>query len=70
MYRQPLTVRCGTRYVAGNLLPIVLEFVSGDGQEERDQTSYEGKFWVYDRHCVPFYGIYEVANAKVDVYHP
>jgi Uma2 family endonuclease len=49
---------------------IVLEFVSGNGQEERDQTSYEGKFWVYEQAIrVPFYGIYEVVNAKVDVYH-
>lgn len=49
---------------------IVLEFVSGDGQEERDQTPYQGKFWVYEQAIrVPFYGIYEAANAKVEVYH-
>ena len=49
---------------------IVLEFVSGDGQEERDQTPYKGKFWVYEQAIrVPFYGIYEVANARVEVYH-
>jgi Uma2 family endonuclease len=49
---------------------IVLEFVSGNGQEERDQTPYEGKFWVYEQAIrVPFYGIYEVANASVTVYH-
>ena len=49
---------------------IVLEFVSGDGQEERDQTPYKGKFWVYEQAIrVPFYGIYEVANARVELYH-
>ncbi|UBF24837.1 Uma2 family endonuclease [Kovacikia minuta CCNUW1] len=49
---------------------IVLEFVSGNGQEERDQTPYAGKFWVYEQAIrVPFYGIYEVARARVEVYH-
>lgn len=49
---------------------IVLEFVSFDGQEERDRTPYKGKFWVYERAIrVPFYGIYEVTKASVEVYH-
>lgn len=49
---------------------IVLEFVSGEGREERDATPYEGKFWVYERAIrVPFYGIYEVTQASVEVYH-
>lgn len=49
---------------------LVLEFVSGDGEEERDRTPYEGKFWVYERAIrVPFYGIYEVTRASVEVYH-
>lgn len=40
---------------------IVLEFVSGDGSEERDATPYKGKFWIYEKGIrVPFYGIYEV----------
>lgn len=48
---------------------IVLEFVSGDGSEERDNTPYEGKFWVYERAIrVPYYGIYEVSRASVEVY--
>jgi Uma2 family endonuclease len=48
---------------------IVLEFVSGDGSEERDKTPYKGKFWVYERAIrVPFYGIYEVKRARVEVY--
>ncbi|WP_375495008.1 Uma2 family endonuclease [uncultured Nostoc sp.] len=49
---------------------IVLEFVSGNGEEERDQTPYKGKFWVYERAIrMPFYGIYEVTKASVEVYH-
>jgi len=49
---------------------IVLEFVSGDGREERSPTPYEGKFWVYEQAIrVPFYGIYAVASASVEVYH-
>jgi len=48
---------------------IVLEFVSGDGSEERDKTPKKGKFWVYERAIrVPFYGIYEVKRARVEVY--
>ncbi len=48
---------------------IVLEFVSGDGAEERDKTPKKCKFWVYERAIrVPFYGIYEVKKARVEVY--
>lgn len=61
---------------------IVLEFVSGDGSEERDSTSpfanreengeekkKPGKFWVYEQAIrLPFYGIYEVKKASVEVY--
>jgi Uma2 family endonuclease len=57
---------------------IVLEFVSGDGAEERDKTpppfsedkeKKAGKFWVYEQAIrVPFYGIYEVKKASVEVY--
>jgi Uma2 family endonuclease len=58
---------------------IVIEFVSGDGSEERDRTPSAppnqeeerkpGKFWVYEQAIrVPFYGIYEVTRASVEVY--
>ncbi|MBH8577720.1 Uma2 family endonuclease [Nostocaceae cyanobacterium CENA369] len=48
---------------------IVLEFVSGDGTEERDKTPITGKFWVYEQAIrVPYYGIYEVKKASVEVY--
>jgi len=58
---------------------IVLEFVSGDGSEERDRTPLSrsgqedvkpGKFWIYENVIRPaFYGIYEVSRARVEVYH-
>jgi Uma2 family endonuclease len=55
---------------------IVIEFVSGDGSEERDTTSpltgdgsKAGKFWVYEQAIrVPFYAIYEVERAAVELY--
>jgi Uma2 family endonuclease len=48
---------------------IALEFVSGNGAEERDQTPVKGKFWVYERAIqIPYYGIYEVSKAAVEVY--
>ncbi|XZN98478.1 MAG: Uma2 family endonuclease [Microcoleus sp.] len=58
---------------------IVLEFVSGNGTEERDRTpllrsgqqeTKAGKFWIYENVIHPaFYGIYEVTKASVEVYH-
>ena len=59
---------------------IVLEFVSGDGLEERDkippsldnqgEKKKAGKFWVYEQAIrVPFYGIYEVKKASLEMYH-
>ncbi len=55
---------------------IAIEFVSGDGSEERDKTSpfggngsSAGKFWVYEQAIrIPFYAIYEVEKAAVEVY--
>jgi Uma2 family endonuclease len=49
---------------------IVLEFVSGDGSEERDRTPWTGKFWIYERIIRPaYYGIYEVNPGRVELYH-
>lgn len=49
---------------------IIIEFVSGNGAEERDTTPNTGKFWVYEQAIrVPFYAIYEVTKASVEVYH-
>ncbi|MFM7428073.1 MAG: Uma2 family endonuclease [Elainella sp.] len=55
---------------------IAIEFVSGDGSEERDRTSpfaedsaKAGKFWVYEQAIrIPFYAIYEVEKASVELY--
>ncbi len=49
---------------------IVLEFVSGDGEQERGTTPMTGKFWVSEQVIRPaFYGIYEVNKASVEAYH-
>ncbi len=48
---------------------IVIEFVSGDGTEERDQTRGKGKFWVYEQVIHPaYYGIYEVKLGRIELY--
>jgi Uma2 family endonuclease len=56
---------------------IAIEFVSGDGSEERDRTppsqsegNKVGKFWVYEQAVrIPYYAIYEVEKSGVEVYH-
>ncbi len=63
---------------------IAIEFVSGNGSEERDYSPPQtkpfktgrsrktgaGKFWVYEQAIkIPFYGIYEVKKASVEVYN-
>ena len=58
---------------------IALDFASGNGDEERDQTPLSrstsgevtkpGKFWVYERIiAIPYYGIYEINTGKLEVY--
>jgi len=48
---------------------IALEFVSGNGSEERDKTPYQGKFWIYEQAIrIPYYGIYEVKKASIEMY--
>lgn len=48
---------------------ILIEFVSGDGTDERDRTPNSGKFWVYEQAIrAPFYAIYEVDPGQVEVY--
>lgn len=49
---------------------ILLEYVSGDGAEERDRTPLRGKFWVYEKGIkAPYYGIYEVDPGQVEMHH-
>ncbi|MFN7415260.1 MAG: Uma2 family endonuclease [Dolichospermum sp.] len=48
---------------------VALEFVSGNGSEERDKTPWKGKLWIYEQVIKPaFYGIYEVNKASIEVY--
>lgn len=48
---------------------LLLEFVSGDGSEERDRTPEKGKFWIYERFIRPdYYGIYEVEPGRIEMY--
>ncbi|MBE9251221.1 Uma2 family endonuclease [Dolichospermum sp. LEGE 00240] len=48
---------------------VALEFVSGNGAEERDKTPWKGKLWIYEQVIKPaFYGIYEVNKGSIEVY--
>ncbi len=55
---------------------IAIEFVLDNGDEVRDKTSpfanpeaKAGKFWIYEQAIrIPFYAIYEMEKAKVEVY--
>lgn len=48
---------------------IALEFVSGDGREERDRTPNSGKFWAYENAVkASFYGIFEVDPGRFELY--
>ncbi len=59
---------------------IALEFASGSGKEERDDTSLSlqnleqgkkpGKFWVYEQIIkIPYYGIYVIKTGNLEVYN-
>ncbi len=48
---------------------MVIEYVSGDGSEERDTTPYRGKFWVYERAIGAwFYAIFEIEKGTVELF--
>ena len=48
---------------------LVVEYASGDGTEEHDQTPEEGKFWVYERRIqASYYAIYEPKRPSLEVY--
>jgi Uma2 family endonuclease len=53
------------------VIPLLgIEYASGDGSEERDQTEMTGKFWIYEQGIgIPYYAIYEVEKASVEVHH-
>jgi hypothetical protein len=59
---------------------IAIEFASGDGSEERDNTPLSrlpegvnqkpGKFWVYERIIrIPYYAIYIFKTSELEVYN-
>jgi Uma2 family endonuclease len=54
---------------------IAIEFVSGNGSEERDttppsETEKAGKFWVYEQAIrIPFYVIFDGWKDSLEVYH-
>lgn len=48
---------------------LVIEFVSGDGSEERDATPYKGKFWVYEQAIkATYYAIWDPFRNELAVY--
>ncbi|MEM7531172.1 MAG: Uma2 family endonuclease [Chloroflexota bacterium] len=48
---------------------LLIEFVSGSGREERDDTQATGKFWVYETVIQSqYYAIYEEHRASVELY--
>ncbi|MBD2151768.1 Uma2 family endonuclease [Pseudanabaena sp. FACHB-1277] len=54
---------------------IAIEFVSGNGAEERDatppsETEKAGKFWVYEQAIrIPFYVIFDGFRGNLEAYH-
>ena len=48
---------------------MVIEYVSGDGRDERDTTPNTGKFWVYERAIrADYYAIYDVQIPSIELY--
>lgn len=47
----------------------MIEYASEDGSKERDQTPYEGKFWIYEKAVRGlYYAIFVVATGDLEVY--
>lgn len=48
---------------------LVIEYVSGDGSEERDRTPQVGKFWVYEQAIAAgYYVIFDAGRSEVEVH--
>jgi hypothetical protein len=48
---------------------VVIEYVSGNGDEERDRTPITGKFWVYERALeAEYYVIWDAPRNQLEVY--
>jgi Uma2 family endonuclease len=49
---------------------VILEYASDGGQEERDATAKQGKFWIYERRIrPPYYGIFLPEQESIEMYH-
>jgi hypothetical protein len=49
---------------------VVMEFVSGDGSEEHDETPNTGKFWIYERAIqAEYYVIWDFRRQRLEGYH-
>lgn len=56
----------GWKHIVPHML---LEFVSGDGREERDRTPWRGKFWVYERMMrAPSHAIFDPQRGELEVH--
>jgi Uma2 family endonuclease len=48
---------------------LLIEYVSGDGSEEHDQTPWKGKFWIYERViAASYYAIFDGIRNSVELY--
>jgi Uma2 family endonuclease len=48
---------------------VLIEYSSEDGSKERDQTPYEGKFWIYEQAvCGGYYAIFVVETGELEVH--
>jgi len=48
---------------------VMIEFASDDGTKERDQTTREGKYWIYENAVQgEFYAIFIVETGELEVY--
>jgi len=48
---------------------LIIEYVSGDGSEERDRTPLKGKFWIYERAIrAPFYALHDHVTGVLEVH--
>ncbi len=63
---------CRRSYVLWNELIsplIVIEYVSGDGSEERSRTEREGKFWIYEKAIkATYYAIHDGFRGTLELY--
>lgn len=49
--------------------PLVIDYVSGDGSEERDATPSRGKFWVYEKAVkAPYHLIWYPNEERIEAF--